>query len=137
MSEGTFGNCLVHFPAQTRANYTSYRALSSQALSISKEEDVSRVEDATASLNNLLQHFTFLTVKNFFLIPIQNFSCCNISSLLLTFTSAPPGDCLLCDHPSDLSGPPADSFRYRLHLPCTGEPKTACSTPDAIPPVLN
>lgn len=66
MLERTFGDCLVHFPAQTRANFevrsTLLRALSSQALSISKDED------ATASLNNLLQHLTFLTVKNFFLM---------------------------------------------------------------------
>lgn len=63
MLEGPFGDCLVHSPAQTRANfevrYTLSRAFSSQALSISKDED------GTAPLNNLLRHLTILTVKNF------------------------------------------------------------------------
>lgn len=42
MLEGTFGDYVVHFPAQTRANFevrsTLLRALSSQDLSISKDK---------------------------------------------------------------------------------------------------
>lgn len=63
MLEGTFEDCLVHFPAQRKANFevrsTLLRALSRQALSISKDED------GKASLNNLLHHLTFLTEEFF------------------------------------------------------------------------
>lgn len=47
---------------KSQVRFTLLRALSSQALSISKNED------ATTSVNNLLQYLTFFIVKHFFLI---------------------------------------------------------------------